>query len=82
MADERPRFRIGQKFRSHITGTVSEIVADYHFHPNVMKTAQITDDRYYVVEVDGHRSVQFHGLIAAYADPIEDAPAPEDPAAE
>ena len=35
---------------SGLSGTVSEIVADYHFHPNVMKTAQITDDRYYVVE--------------------------------
>jgi hypothetical protein len=70
MGEERPRFPVGTKLRYRATGTVSEVVADYHHHPNVMKTAQITDDRYYVVETNGHRSVQFHDVLASGSDVI------------
>jgi hypothetical protein len=70
MSEERPRFPIGTKLRYRETGTVSEVVDDYHHHPNVAMTAQITDDRYYVVETNGHRSVQFHDVLALGSDVI------------
>ncbi|RSD21990.1 hypothetical protein [Amycolatopsis eburnea] len=77
-----PRFEVGTKLRRRETGTVTEIVADYHHHPNVMKTAQITDDRYYVIETNGYRSVAFHGVLAQYSDviyrPGDDEPAEPD----
>lgn len=78
----RPRFPIGTKLRSQISGTVSEVVADYHHHPNVAKTAQITDDRYYIVETNGHRSVIFHDVLILHSEviyrPGEDQPPADD----
>ncbi|RSD26335.1 hypothetical protein [Amycolatopsis eburnea] len=82
MAEDRPRFPVGTKLRYRATGTVSEVVADYHFHPNVAETAQITDDRYYVVETNGHRSVAFHGVLALDSDVIYQPGADDDQAAD
>lgn len=67
---DRPRFPVGTRLKSRISGVVSEVVADHHPHPNVMKSAQITDDRYYVVDTDGHRSILFHDILALNSDVI------------
>jgi hypothetical protein len=77
--EDRPRFPVGTKLKSQISGVVSEVVADHWPHPNVVKSAQITDNRYYVVETDGHRSIVFHDILEMHSDviyrPDDDPPA-------
>ncbi|WP_290055652.1 hypothetical protein [Amycolatopsis solani] len=76
--DEQPRYPVGQRLRYRETGTVWTIAADWHHHPDVARTAGVVDDRFYVVEVDGHRSVVYHGIIEQACDPIDDEPAAGD----
>ncbi|MEV5720622.1 hypothetical protein AB0L41_42725 [Amycolatopsis mediterranei] len=77
MTDERPRFPVGQRFRYRVSGSTWTILRDWHPHPNVAKTAGITDDRYYVVDGPNGASVMFHGLLEGPdVEPIDDEAAP------
>ncbi|MEV4053017.1 hypothetical protein AB0J55_17680 [Amycolatopsis sp. NPDC049688] len=75
---DRPRYPVGTRLRFRLSGSVWTIEKDWHPHPNVVKTARITDDRYYVVEVNGHRDVMHHEVIADGCDVIPDDPPAED----
>jgi hypothetical protein len=66
-----PRFEPGQELRHRETGSTWTIVSDWHHHPEVARTAGIIDDRFYVVQVRGHRDVVYHGLIEQGCDPIK-----------
>ena len=61
---------------THRTPGPGEAAADWHHRPEVARTAGVVDDRFYVVEVEGHRSVVYHGIIERACDPIDDEPPP------
>jgi hypothetical protein len=65
-----PRFKPGQELRHRETGSTWTIVSDWHHHPDVARTADVTDDRF-CVEVHGHRDVMHHGIIEQACDLIE-----------
>ncbi|QYN26698.1 hypothetical protein [Amycolatopsis sp. DSM 110486] len=67
------RFRVGQKLRSNLFGTVWEIVADHHYPPEYVELVpEVASHRYYVVRVNGEDSVMEHGVIASACTPIPD----------
>ncbi|MFJ9782223.1 hypothetical protein ACIRSS_21740 [Amycolatopsis sp. NPDC101161] len=76
--DERPRYTVGQRLRYRETGTVWTIASDWHHHPDAAKTAGVTDDRFYVVEVEGRRSVAYRRTIEQACYPIDDESAAGD----
>lgn len=75
VTSDRPRFPIGKRFRYLVTGSTWTIIADWHPHPDVAETANITDNRYYVVDSPNGPGVMFHGLLEGEdVVPIDDPP--------
>ena len=74
VTEEPPRYPVGQRLRYRGTGSTWTIVADWHHHPDVAKTAGVTHDELYVVEVHGHRDVMHHSVIEQACDVITDDP--------
>jgi hypothetical protein len=66
-----PWFEPGQELRYRETGSTWTIVSDWRHHPDVAQTADVTDDRFYVVAVHGHRDVVHHDIIELACDPVK-----------
>lgn len=78
LPERGPRYPVGQRLRSRMSGVVFEIVEDWHFHPAVAEQANVRDDRYYVVEGPHGRDVAFHGLLEEQCDELPAEPPAED----